>query len=298
MNAAWWRVARQPRWLAGLAAILVLAGGFAFLAQWQIGRAVAEATIETVDSETPVDVTTLLEPMTPQTLTDGGRRVTVTGTWTQQSTIVFERTQGDTTGEWLVRNFMVNGSCLPIAVGFGTAIDPTEFIVIDDSPSTLAGRLVPSDDIIAGNVQSDRRIIVAAADLINEWQCESMYDGYVILLIVSRCCWKDEVIYPAVAFEARLMNPEILVGRLPLVETCNHKRFVFDGDDGADAVRRHQLTSARLSQYLGHCYLTRYRLDVRSTSRRLHSVGVTSGRFSVSSAASMSKPCSGCSRFV
>jgi cytochrome oxidase assembly protein ShyY1 len=181
MNAAWWRMARQPRWLAGLAAILVLAGGFAFLAQWQIGRAVAEATIESVDSETPVDLTTLLEPMTPQTLTDGGRRVTVTGTWTQQSTVIFERTQGDTTGEWLVRNFMVDGSCLPIAVGFGTAIDPTEFIVIDDSPSTLAGRLVPSDDIIAGDVQSDHRIIVAAADLINEWQCESMYDGYIIL---------------------------------------------------------------------------------------------------------------------
>lgn len=181
MNAAWWRMARQPRWIAGLLAILVLAGGFAFLAQWQLGRAVAEATVESVDSETPVDLTTLLEPMAPQTLTDGGRRVTVTGVWAQQSTVVFDKSQDNTDGEWLVHNFMVGDACLPVVVGFGVDIDLGQFIVIDDSPSTLSGRLVPSDDIIAGDVQSDHRTIVAAADLINEWSCESMYDGYVVL---------------------------------------------------------------------------------------------------------------------
>lgn len=181
MNRAWWRMARQPRWIAGLLAILVLASGFALLAQWQIGRAVVEASIEEVDSETPVDVTTLLEPMEPQSLTDGGRRVTATGTWAQQSTVVFEKTLNDVEGQWLVQNFTVDGSCFPIVLGFGTAIDPREFIFIDDSPTTLTGRLVPSDDIIAGDVQSDVRIIVAAPDLINEWSCESIYDGYIVL---------------------------------------------------------------------------------------------------------------------
>lgn len=180
MNAAWWHMARQPRWIAGLAAILVLAGGFAFLAQWQIGRAVAEASIEAVDSESPVDLTTLLEPMEPQSLTDGGRRVTVTGTWAQQSTVVFGKSQDGVDGEWLVHNFIVGDACLPIVVGFAPTVDPSAFVVIDDAPSTLTGRLVPSDDIIAGDVQSDRRTIVAAADLINEWACESMYDGYIV----------------------------------------------------------------------------------------------------------------------
>jgi surfeit locus 1 family protein len=181
VNAAWWRMARQPRWIAGLLAILVLAGGFAFLAQWQIGRAVAEATVVEVDSETPVAIQQLLQPMTPQTADDGGRRVKVTGTWTQQSTVIFGRTQDGVEGQWLVRNMVVDGSCLPVAVGFAVTIDPADFIVVDDSPSEISGRLVPSDDILAHDIQSDRREIVASADFINEWKCASIFDGYVVL---------------------------------------------------------------------------------------------------------------------
>lgn len=174
-------MARRPRWIAGLLAILALAGGFAFLAQWQIGRAVEDATVVEVDSETPVELDSILSPMTHQTRDDGGRRVTVTGTWTQQSVIIFDKEQGGQSGEWLVRNVMVNGSCLPVAVGFGQNIDASQFIVIDDSPSTLVGRLVPSDDILAGNIQATKRVMLAAADLVNEWQCSSIYDGYVVL---------------------------------------------------------------------------------------------------------------------
>lgn len=181
MNAAWWRMAKRPRWLAGLAAILALAGGFAVLAQWQIGRAVEDATVQSVDSETPVDLTTILEPMEAQSLDDGGRRVSVTGVWTQQSVVVFDRPQGDATGEWLVRNFLVDGTCLPVAVGFGVDIDPSQFIVIDDSPSTLVGRLVPSEDVLAGNFATSTRVMVAAADLVNEWECDSIFDGYIVL---------------------------------------------------------------------------------------------------------------------
>ena len=174
-------MARQPRWIAGLLAILVLAGGFAFLAQWQIERAVIEATVVEVDSETPVPIQDILQPMTPQTRDDGGRRVTVTGTWTQQSTVIYGQEQDGVDGQWLVRNMMVDGSCLPVAMGFAKTIDPTEFVVIDDSPSTISGRIVPSDDVLASDIQTVHREIVAAADLINEWGCASMFDGYVVL---------------------------------------------------------------------------------------------------------------------
>ena len=181
MNAAWWAMARKPRWIAGLLAILVLAGGFAFLAQWQIGRAVAEATVVSVDSETPVDLPTLLPPMTPQKLSDGGRRVTATGIWATQSTIVYGKTQDGVEGEWLLQNMIVDGSCLPVAVGFAEHIEQSDVIVIDDSPSAISGRLVPSDDILAGNIQAERREVIAAADLVNEWTCASIFDGYVVL---------------------------------------------------------------------------------------------------------------------
>ncbi|MFM6967334.1 MAG: SURF1 family protein [Microbacteriaceae bacterium] len=174
-------MARKPRWVAGLFAILALAGGFAWLAQWQIGRAVAEATVVSVDSETPVDLATLLPPMTPQKLSDGGRRVTTTGTWDTESVVVFGKSQDGVDGEWLLRNFRVNGSCLPVAVGFAEHIEPSDLIVIDDSPSTISGRLVPSDDILAGDIHTERREMIAAADLVNEWSCASIFDGYVVL---------------------------------------------------------------------------------------------------------------------
>ena len=186
-------MARRPRWIAGLLAILALAGGFAFLAQWQIGRAVAEATVVSVDSETPVDLNSLIHPGAQQVLSDGGRRVTVTGTWTQQAVVIDDRTQAGVTGQWLVRNFTVDGSCLPVAVGFGKAINPSDFIVIDDSPSTIAGRLVPSDDILSGNVMATTRTLVASADLVNEWNCDSIYDGYIVL---------DESVAPLTVIDA------------------------------------------------------------------------------------------------
>ena len=174
-------MARTPRWIAGLLAILALAGGFAFLAQWQIGRAVADATVVKVDSENPIDLEKLLPPMTAQKLTDGGRRVTTTGTWAAESVVVYGKSQDGVDGEWLLRNFRVGASCLPVAVGFAPNVNPADLIVIDDSPSTIVGRLVPSDDILAGDIQAERREMVAAADLINEWNCASMFDGYVVL---------------------------------------------------------------------------------------------------------------------
>jgi len=50
MTRAWWAMARRPRWLASLLACLLLAGVFGVLAQWQIQRAVDEATIVEVDT--------------------------------------------------------------------------------------------------------------------------------------------------------------------------------------------------------------------------------------------------------
>jgi cytochrome oxidase assembly protein ShyY1 len=174
-------MARRPRWVAGLLAILALAGGFAFLAQWQIGRAVEDATVESVDSENPVDLNAILKPMTPQTQADGGRRVTVSGTWSDKVVVIYGKSQSGVDGEWLVRNFTVNGSCLPVAIGFGTTVDPGDVIHFDDSVAAISGRLVPSDDLLAGDVQTNRREILAAADLVNEWDCTSIYDGYVVL---------------------------------------------------------------------------------------------------------------------
>lgn len=182
MTRAWWAMARQPRWIAGLLACLVLAAVFAALGQWQVERAIAEATIVEVDTETPVPIASVLDPGAGLALTDGGRRVTVTATWTQERLVVLDRRQGSETGEWLVANVRTaDGACLPVAIGWAPNVNPDELVVIDDSPSPLVGRLVPSDDPSTGDYDNDRLTVVSSADLVNRWDCDTMYDAFLVL---------------------------------------------------------------------------------------------------------------------
>jgi surfeit locus 1 family protein len=182
MTRAWWAMARRPRWLASLLACLVLAGVFGGLAQWQIQRAVDEATIVEVDTETPIPLESILNPGEAMKLADGGRRVVVTTTWAQERAVVLDRRQGSDNGSWLVVNSRTSdGACLPVAVGWAPTIDSGEFVFIDDSPSTLVGRLVPSDDPVTGDYDNGRLTVVSSADLVNRWKCDAIYDAFLVL---------------------------------------------------------------------------------------------------------------------
>jgi hypothetical protein len=60
-------------------------------------------------------------------------------------------------------------------------VNPDDFIVIDDSPSPLVGRLVPSDDPTTGDYDNGRLTVVSSSDLVNRWDCETIYDAFLVL---------------------------------------------------------------------------------------------------------------------
>src|SRR5688572_13020703 len=91
-------------------------------------------------------------------------------------------------------------------------------------------------------------------------------------------------------FESRLMNIRAL--HSPTVYTRHHKRLIFDGNDRTHAVCRNQLAPPNFSLGFHVPYLTRYKLDDLSTSRKLHSVRKTPSLES-SDAASINRARSG-----
>lgn len=175
-------MARRPRWLVALGGFLILAALFGALGQWQAERAIEQATIVTPDTETPVPLLSILRPGEPLALVDGGRRVTVSATWSSESVVVEDKSQHNIDGEWLIRNARLDdGACLPVAVGWASTVNPDDVIFVDDSPSPLAGRIVGSDDPAEGDYDHGRLTVIAAADLVNRWECEAIVDAYLVL---------------------------------------------------------------------------------------------------------------------
>ena len=175
-------MAVTPKWLGALASFIALAALFGGLSQWQIGRAVEQATIVSVDTETPVSLSSVVAPGEPVSLVDGGRKVTVRGVWNGPALVVTGRHQGDAVGDWLLKRVMVQGDvCLPVVVGFGEHVDPNEFIFIDDTPQELTGRLVPTEDPSNDDATHNTVTAISSAALINEWGCDRIYAGYLVL---------------------------------------------------------------------------------------------------------------------
>jgi cytochrome oxidase assembly protein ShyY1 len=179
----WWQMARRPQWLGVLAFVLALAGIFVLLSQWQIARAVEQATVIVVDSENPVPLTDVAAPQQPISAEAGGRRVTVSGAWADDFVVVEDRKQISEPGSWVVRNFVTDdGACLPVAVGWGTAAVAADFTASGAGEAvTIRGRIVPTEAASEGDYMHGRITVVATPDLINRWQCDRMYGGFLAM---------------------------------------------------------------------------------------------------------------------
>ena len=112
----------RPRWVLALLAALGIAAAFAILAQWQIGRAVDEATVIERPTESVRPLSEVAQPDGPTEQDATGQRVSVRGTIVPGDTVLVQgRLNHGVTGWWVVAHLEVTDATpggLPVALGW------------------------------------------------------------------------------------------------------------------------------------------------------------------------------------
>ncbi|WP_438355020.1 SURF1 family protein [Microbacterium sp. CJ88] len=116
----------RPRWLAMLALCLVVAGVFAWLGQWQLGRAVA---VNPVPPGATEEVRPLADVVSPGAYLNGplvGQRVTTAGAWVPGDfVVVSSRFNDGVQGYWVTGQLRVSGTTTPTSIAVAAGWAPT-----------------------------------------------------------------------------------------------------------------------------------------------------------------------------
>ena len=183
-----WSVARRPRWIAALVLALGIAAGFAALGQWQVGRAVQNATVVVIPDE---KVTPLSDVATPQKeVTDraAGQIVSVVGRRVPGDTyVVSDRVNFGVTGYWVIGHVVAkNGASVALALGWTKTrakADAAADILKAGAPTaTIVGRYQPTEPPDQDDFEHNARSVVSIPWLINEWKVvtPTAYGGYIV----------------------------------------------------------------------------------------------------------------------
>jgi hypothetical protein len=188
----------RPRWIALLALCLVVAGVFAWLGQWQLGRALQT-------DPTPPGATEEVQPLAdvtspgeyvPEPLV--GQRVTVTGTWVPEDfVVVSSRFNDGVEGYWVTGQLRVaddaDAQPVSVAVAIGWAATEADALAaVDqlnqdaaapgaaDTPLAITGRLISDEGPVlppkTGNPLALSRMSPAA--LLSRWHDIEGLDVY------------------------------------------------------------------------------------------------------------------------
>ncbi|MCR2764146.1 SURF1 family protein [Microbacterium sp. zg.B48] len=152
----------RPQWIALLALCLVVAGVFAWLGQWQLGRAVDMDPTPPGATEEVRPIAEVVEP--GQYLSEPlvGQRVTVTGTWVPDDfIIVASRFNDGAEGYWVTGQFRVAGDAaapvsVAVAIGWAPTLAEAEAAVevlnrdaaaqdAAETPLAITGRLISDE---------------------------------------------------------------------------------------------------------------------------------------------------------
>lgn len=187
-----WQVARRPRWIGALVLALVVAGLFAALGQWQIGRAVDAAAPDSGVSETVVPLDEVASPSLPITATADGQRVEGSSELVPGGAeVVGGRLNGGDSGWWVIARTRTVDADLVVAYGW-TSDEARARSVAEQlnsgeetPPAGFTGRLVANEAASAPAEGVDPMTLTALSipALINRWPDppQDVYQGYVVV---------------------------------------------------------------------------------------------------------------------
>ena len=201
------QVMRRPRWIAALVLALAVAGGFAALGQWQLGRAVSTGTEIYTGSEAVRPLAEVAEPQSEVFETQAAQRVTVDGGFVPTGFgVIADRLNDGTPGYWVIGQFRVAepvDTYLAVALGWTAdrddALASAEELATGDRPAvieTVEGRYLPTEGPNASDEQKplDAALTpdgpplattMSVASLINVWPefdaSADVYGGYLVL---------------------------------------------------------------------------------------------------------------------
>jgi surfeit locus 1 family protein len=185
-----WAVARRPRWVAALFATLLVAIGFAALSQWQVSRAIEQATVISRPTEVVLPLASVATPQSAVTTASNGQRVRLEAEFVPDDySVVGPRQEAGKDVYWVVGH-AVTSDGVSIAVALGFADTETAARAAADSlaqsadprPASLVGRYLATEASTDDDFQTGERRAMAVATLVNEWTgpVDTVYGGYLI----------------------------------------------------------------------------------------------------------------------
>jgi surfeit locus 1 family protein len=187
------QVMRRPRWIGALLLALLVAGGFAGLAQWQLGHAVQLNTEAEFDSEAPVALGELNPAGTSVGDMAAGRVATVDGAFVPGDfRVVEDRVNGGVTGAWVVGHLVTETTPeghLAVAIGWAADAAEAEAALgeIDDNEAiklALEGRYMPAEGPVLPKPSEDPDVLrsMLPGQLANLWSSVDgpVYSGFLV----------------------------------------------------------------------------------------------------------------------
>lgn len=188
----------RPRWIGVLALCLAIAGIFAWLGQWQLGRALQSNPVPPGATEVTRPLAEVAAPgqYVPEPLV--GQRVTATGTWVADDFIVVSSRFNDgAEGYWVTGQFRiaeeVPAQPVSVAVAIGWVSTEDEALAAaavlneqalaagpDDAPLALTGRLISDEGPLPPSQAGDPLELtrMSPAALLSRWHDTQGLDVY------------------------------------------------------------------------------------------------------------------------